>query len=301
MPPAPLIISPSSRRALHWGGSGLALAGVAFVAFRLHSYWGRLDPSKLSPSAWLLIAALAVGYGAANLLLALAWRHLLGHLGAQATLMGSVRIHGISQLAKYVPGNIFHLAGRQALGMASGLPGGALARSTVWELGLLAVAGTLFVCLIFPLALPGFPELASALLLVGAVALVAGLLRKMAGSQPMRAFLWQTTFLLISGAVFIALLVAVANGGGLPARRWPGIGGAYVVAWLVGLVTPGAPGGLGVREMALLVLLDGLVAETDLLMAVLVGRLLTVTGDLLFFMAAFLIPIKLCAFGKNHV
>lgn len=64
------------------------------------------------------------------------------------------------------------------------------------------------------------------------------------------------------------------------------------------MVTPGAPAGVGVRELVLLLLLKGLAADTDLIMAVLLGRLVTVIGDLLFFMATFLIPTKLCVLEK---
>ena len=154
-------MSPTLRRVLHWGGSGLALIGVVFVGFRLHSYWLDLDLSRVTPLAWSFIAVLSVIYGAANLLLALAWWHLLRHLGASATRLGSIRIYGMSQLAKYVPGNIFHLAGRQALGMAAGISAGVLAKSTIWELGSIAVAGALFGWMILPLLSPGFPEAAS--------------------------------------------------------------------------------------------------------------------------------------------
>lgn len=206
----------------------------------------------------------------------------------------------MSQLAKYVPGNIFHLAGRQALGMAVGISAGVLAKSTIWELGSIAVAGTLFSWLILPLLLPGFPNVASVFLLLSSVALVAGLLRGMAGRQPAWAFIWQLLFLLVSGTVFVALLHVIAGGEGLAIRYWLAIGGAYIAAWLVGLVTPGAPAGVGVREMILLLLLKSLVAEMDLLMAVLLGRLVTVVGDLLFFVATSSIPAKRCAFEENR-
>lgn len=290
-------MSPTLRRALHWAGSALALIGVVFVGFRMRSYWLDLDLSRITPGAWISIAALSVIYGLANLLLALGWWHFLRHLGATLTRLGSIRIYGMSQLAKYVPGNIFHLAGRQALGMAAGIPAGILAKSTIWELGSIAVAGTLFGWLILPLLSPGFPELASVVLLLCSVALVGGIFRLMALRQAEWAFICQLLFLLVSGAVFVALLHLIASSDGLDTvRHWQIIGGAYTVAWLVGLVTPGAPAGVGVREVVLLFLLKGLVAEMDLLMAVLLGRLVTVLGDFLFFVAASSIPGKLCLF-----
>lgn len=300
MPSARLRLSPLIKRFLHWGGSILALAGVVFVAFRLHSYWIQLDISKITPSAWCLVALLALIYGSANFFLSAAWWRLLRYLGTFITLAGAIRIYGISQLAKYLPGNIFHLAGRQALGMAAGIPSLVLAKSTIWELSAFVIAGSLFAWLILPLILPGFPEAASVLLLVGSATVLALFLRRIIGPQPMWSFVYQLFFLVISGMVFVALLVLIRNGKGFAFQECLLIGGAYILAWLVGLVTPGAPAGVGVREMILLLLLKGLVAEMDLLMAVLLGRLVTVIGDLLFFVATSLIPNKLCFLEKNN-
>lgn len=64
---------------------------------------------------------------------------------------------------------------------------------------------------------------------------------------------------------------------------WIPLSGVYVLAWLAGLVTPGAPAGVGVRELVLLFLLKGIVAEADLLLAVVLGRVVTVVGDFGFF------------------
>jgi hypothetical protein len=296
-----LNMSASLRRILHWGGSGLALIGVVFVGFRLHSYWLDLDLSRITPLAWSLIPVLSVIYGLANLLLALSWWYLLQHLSASVTSLCSIRIYGISQLAKYVPGNIFHLAGRQALGMATDIPAGILAKSTVWELGLIAIAGSLFGWLLLPLLLPSLLEGVSVFLILVSAALIAGLLYRVTGRKPMLSFFWQILFLLVSGAVFIALLELISGSEGMGGRYWLTIGGAYIVAWLVGLVTPGAPAGVGVREMILLLLLQGIVVEEDLLLAVLLGRLVTVVGDLLFFVAASFIPSpKLYVIEREH-
>lgn len=301
MSTARLKMSPLLRRVFHWGGSTLALIGVVFVFFRLHSYWVGLDISRIKFSEWGLIALLALIYGSANLFLSLAWWHLLRHLGASVTWLGAFRIYGVSQLAKYLPGNIFHLAGRQALGMAVGLSASILAKSTIWELGAFAIAGSLFTWLIVPLILPTFPEGGSVLLLIGSVGLITGLLRSVIGRQPMWSFVCQLFFLVISGMVFVALLGLIVDGDGKVFRHCLMIGGAYILAWLVGLVTPGAPAGVGIREMILLLLLKGLVNEADLLMAVLLGRLVTVIGDLICFAAASSIPNKFCTLEKSNV
>jgi uncharacterized membrane protein YbhN (UPF0104 family) len=102
------------------------------------------------------------------------------------------------------------------------------------------------------------------------------------------ALVWQMGFLVVSGTVFIiTLAIVVPRANVLPAL--PALYGAYVLAWLAGLVTPGAPAGVGVREIVLLFLLGGKIADADLLLAVVLGRGVTVLGDLLFFIAALLL------------
>ena len=278
----------------------MALIGILFLGFRLHAYWQDLDISQITPTVWIYIAMLSVIYGSANFLLAVAWRQLLENLGVKFSSLGSIRLYGMSQLAKYVPGNIFHLAGRQAYGMAAGIEARALAKSILWELGLIALAGAQFCWLIASLFIPTLPQTASVFLLLSSVILIGAILSCTVGRKVGWAFLCQILFLLISSTVFVALLILTTGERELTSYHLLTIGGCYIVAWLVGLITPGAPAGVGVREMILLLLLNGLVTETDLFMAVLLGRLVTVVGDLLFFITASSISAKFSEFEINH-
>ncbi len=291
VPPSSLRTSGVLRRALRWLGSGLAIASVTFVALRLQHDWLNLNLSQIATATWGPNVAFALIYGAANALLALAWWHLLQNFGVSLTRPGAIRIYGISQLAKYVPGNIFHLAGRQALGMTAGISATVLVKSTFWELGLLALAGSLSACLILPLLTPAVSTSTSLFLFVAAAALIVSLLKNRAGVQPARALIWQIVFLFISGTLFVALLnLLVESEGGLSWQQSIAIGGAYIAAWLIGLVTPGAPAGVGVREMVLFILLKDYGNESSLLTAVVLSRLVTVAGDLIFFFASSALP-----------
>lgn len=275
----------SLKHFLHSFGGVLCLTGVVFVVMRLNTYAHNVDFSHFDLTVWSVIGLLSLVYGAANLFLARAWWNLLVFFGAKNDWIWAVKTYGMSQLAKYVPGNIFHLAGRQALGMAAGLRARPLAKSAVWELGLIIVAGTLFSLLVVPLAWPELSQwMSSALFVVISVVLLVTLHRLLAPSVG-AALIWQIVFLAVSGAVFIGILAVTLN----EARAVPALPvlcGSYVIAWLAGLVTPGAPAGVGVREMVLLFLLGGQIAEADLLLAVVLGRGVTVVGDFLFFAAA---------------
>lgn len=274
----------TTRRLLHWAGSGLAVLGVGFVATRLVSHADKISFARLAPATLLALFGLAFAYGVANLFLALSWREILQHLGVAVDARWAIRTHGITQLAKYVPGNIFHLAGRQAVGQAAGLPALALAKSGAWELGSLAVAGACFT----PLAAVLVPRGVVAETAAFAAVIAAGTLlaHRVAGPRIARGLALHFTFHLLSGGIFAgALALAVPCGQVEPATALR-VCGASVLAWLAGFLTPGAPAGAGVRELVLLVLLGSVATEADLLAAVVFGRTVTVAGDILYFLLA---------------
>jgi len=147
-------MSSSFKRALSWGGSALGILGVAFVALKLFDYGNRLPMNRIGMGQWFGIAALSLAYGTSGFILAIAWRDILRHLGVTVRRDWAAWAYGVSQLAKYVPGNVFHLAGRQALGASAGLPQWPLGKSLVWELGTIAVMAGLFALWTIPSFLP---------------------------------------------------------------------------------------------------------------------------------------------------
>jgi len=270
---------------LSWVGSLLALIGVVFVVKRLIGYGAKLDLSRLQSADWLVLLVLSSVYAIMNVTLVLAWQQILKFLRTPLGFWQAVHIYGMSQLAKYAPGNILHLAGRQALGMAAGVPGWALAKSSVWELGQLTVAGALFGFLALPVWWQGFPILASLVSFAVVLIVVGVAARRWLGPSIAFALGGHVLFLMVSGSIFVGVLSLISPAS-LTAGMIMGLVGAFVIAWLVGMLTPGAPAGVGVRELVLLFLLKGVVAETDLLLAVAIGRVVTVAGDFISFLCA---------------
>ncbi|RJP38308.1 MAG: hypothetical protein C4548_13300, partial [Desulfobacteraceae bacterium] len=95
-------------------------------------------------------------------------------------------------------------------------------------------------------------------------------------------------FIGLSGSIFVGVFMLVTPDIGWPAM--PYLAGAYVLAWLAGFLTPGAPAGLGVRELVLASLLAGLASIPSILFTVLMSRAITAIGDLLFFVAGQALP-----------
>lgn len=275
-------------------GSVLAVAGLAFVGVRLADYWPQLKAAPLSGPLVTLLLALALGYGLANVLLALAWRDLLRELGARLSVARSIAVYGRSQIAKYAPGNVFHLAGRQVLGMAEGVPAQPLAKSIGLELGLLVVCAVGLVGLLLQRWLASQVGVLAWVVPAALAVVVVGVVLHRRWFRAGRALIGQSLFLLFSAGVYWAVLSALAPEAvsRVPAGVVPG---AAVAAWLVGLVTPGAPAGLGVREAVLLLILGVWVPQADLVLAVLLARLVNILGDVGFFVASLWLARRLAA------
>ncbi|HCE91162.1 MAG: hypothetical protein A2Z90_18235 [Burkholderiales bacterium GWA2_64_37] len=273
------------KRYLNFFGGALGIAGIIFVAGRLYKYADQIHFDFLSATDVLILAVLIGIYGASNLLLAVAWRRVLASLQIQVDNFWAVRIYGVSQLAKYLPGNIFQFAGRQALGMAAGISGTPLLKSTAYEVLMLALASSLFGILAIPLVWNAASEMTMLLSFVAVMAFVGWALGRYFSHHLAAAWWLHSSFLAISGMVFGAALWVVSPQHHIPVSVAT-IGGAYILAWLVGLLTPGAPAGVGVREAVLLFFFTNIVPPGDMVLAVVIGRIVTVAGDLIFFALA---------------
>ncbi|MFZ3619385.1 hypothetical protein ACOYA6_09060 [Leclercia barmai] len=272
------------RKALNYAGSIIALLSVLFVAHRIHAYWAQVPDNTFTVKLLLLILLLACVYGAANIILASAWRVLMTELEQAISARVATRIYGLTQLAKYVPGNIFQFAGRQFMAMSYGFSGKAIAKSAFLELLLLVLTGAGFVLWMLPLLYPALTIVYGLSLFVITALLFAWSLKWRGQGGLIRVVARYFLFLLISGTVFLCVLYSIVDSWTLtPAMVFPLIG-AYVIAWLAGLVTPGSPAGVGIREFLLILLLKPFFAEIDIVMAVIISRITTVVGDCFFYL-----------------
>lgn len=281
-------MNPSVKRILHWAGSTLTIIGIVFVALRLNDYRTQIDFSYFDGLTLSVATGLALIYGIANILLALAWRDLLIHFGYTIQPLCAIRIYGLTQLAKYVPGNIMHLVSRQAMGLAAGIGGWQLAKASVWELGLLSITGTFFGVLVLPKI---FSIITTPMAVAGFIAvlfLTTIVAKQVIGLTIARVIVLYAIFLTISGMLFAGFLFLLTGKSFITIQVFPYCG-AFVLAWLAGLITPGAPAGIGVRELVLMKILGGSVSEIDLLLTILTIRVVTVSGDLLFFLFSVLL------------
>lgn len=278
----------SIKQILHALGSLLAVIAIFFVVARLRSYLSEVDFSTVIAGSWPFLAMMPFLYAISGIFLVKIWCRCLEYLEVRVNFPNATWIYGYSQLGKYIPGNIFHLAGRQALCMAEHLPAGKTMKSLVWELGIQAIGAVGIFCPVFVAyyLFPFWPTGAFAGIFLFCCVTVPWLAGRLLGENIRAAFLWCLAYLCLMGGVFVVLLLQIAVQPLSPGDVFV-LAVGYVVAWFVGLVTPGAPAGMGMREATMLLLARGMpVPEVDLLLAVVLCRIVTTTGDVIFFLGS---------------
>ena len=159
------------KRLVNLAGFMGSFIAVVFVLHRLNSYRTALDFSQFGFQTLLILVCAIVVYSAANALLTLVWWNLLQDLGDSSSFGSAFHIYGLSQLAKYIPGNIFHLASRQTLGMAAGIKGWILGKSIVYELLVICASALVFSIAAVSLLIPWVSGTSALMLSLGMLSL----------------------------------------------------------------------------------------------------------------------------------
>lgn len=277
-----------------WRLLGVLLLAVSslFLVWQVMAVWQKLPQLSVSAAFVRAVVAAAFGYTLPLSLLAMAWGGLMRVLSPDHHLPWSRywRIFMRMQAPKYLPGNIFHYVGRVELLGRQGVPRQTAVLGLVHEGVLLAAVALVFGAAglwLTSMALGEFTTRFSvvAAICLGALPVLWIFYRRRAGEWRKtvmlgRAWLLAGTLYLLFFLFMAAVLWMLAQlaGHALP----PGLClAAATVPWLLGFVAPGAPGGLGVREAVMLMLLKPVIPAVDALLLVLALRLVTLFGDLL--------------------
>jgi glycosyltransferase 2 family protein len=173
-------------------------------------------------------------------------------------------INSLSQLAKYLPGGIWHFVGRARFYHLDGLPLKMTFQAMVIE-NVWLILGAGMTGLILSLAVYGSgPGLILAITgLLGVWLAGLFLVQRWFGrTQSWPAYFTTLSLLLtiwlLTGWSFWVLLPDAHTGHDIIL-----VVGAFGISWTIGFLTVFAPGGIGVREAVLVALLAGVVSPTD--------------------------------------
>lgn len=297
------------KRWLSWVGLAISLSCIVFFIVSTTPHWRAMSTTDWTAATWGVVALAMCFYLATYVSATLAWQLSLRIAGKSVGYAKLARVLLLSQFAKYLPGNVGHHVGRVVLAKRIGLPIESTVISMALDTMILLVAAAACSVPAFALMLSllqkhgaGHGRIALGVLALAAVALMVLALVPVArreivrhgrlvaqlchrGKLPLFAHGWFVhCFAFLFGATTLYLLCSALSG--VFSATWLSVLGVYTVAWLLGFVMPGAPAGIGIREVALLVGLTPLYGEQQAMAAAATLRLVTTTGDGLVFLFA---------------
>lgn len=290
------------------GRAWVSLISLGFVLAALRAQATQVWQLRPDPQGWLWLL-LGVGVSLLSLLVAgLAWGVGLCWLGLRPRWEVLLGLYLRSNLAKYLPGGVWHLAQRLEALRGQSVPdaplqgpplgAGSALLATLLEPLLAAVAALALVSLggwqgglglltLLPL-LVLWPRVLRPVLrrLEGQRARQLGLdpeaeellapVELPMGRSPWGPLLLQVLFVALRFAGFACCAAALDV---QATADWTILLAGFALAWTAGLVVPGAPAGLGVFEAVLLLRLGGVLPEPVLLALVMSYRLQATVAD----------------------
>ena len=290
----------------------IAAVSIGYLVYKLKN--NPVGETLPSPDAALLgiLAVSVLMYSMLNILLARVWaRFVIAASGGSAPGRFLIEIYLRSGIVKYLPGNIFHLAGRHLLAGREGVGQGAVLAANIYEMAVITITAMLTV--IFLLLFGELNELDAisaffrrgtgkmgiiVVFLMGISAAAAFYFRKKLPVFLSKSMAFVSLEALPAYLVFFSASSLILSGllsrfgGDIASVSVFAVAGVFCMSWIAGFLAPGAPGGLGVRETVIVLMLGSTYGDGPALGAALLLRVITAAGDVLSFGYSFLLKKK---------
>jgi len=275
---------------------------VVFLVRRFLSFqvdFARLFTAETIPG--LVVVTVAVM--ASLLLSCIGWTIWLSFFSKKRVrVLPTYSVYVKSNIAKYLPGNVGHYAMRQLYGASLGIKQKELLFSSVLEIFCMALTALILSLILardvfFTFMHDAFQRawVLPVVIIVIAALVTGGIIfmrRKNISFSEVMDYLRQKAFrlsliavigiivcnLMIFGTTLLLLFITIGNVSGVNSLL---IISAGIVSWLIGFITPGVPGGIGVREAVMLLMLSPFIAEEIVLYVAVVQRVAFIFSDVL--------------------
>jgi len=291
------------KKAASWVGSLLMLVSLGFIARRIFMTRGDVDFSVfVNPVVLVAMLSVALLEGVGIILASVNYRaivHIVTGIKVRWPLI--TRVYTVSNLYKYIPGGVMYVLGRNQIAIQSeDLSHAKVAVATVLE-GITIAVAAIFIAVAFSFEhsmyylrrMDILPLIGLIVIIIAAVLVpivynnrhrignffneVKSESHNFRAIEMIKRLLFAFVLMVLWAFTFLATLMLF----GQPMTLSLGITvmGLYMLSWLAGFLTPGAPSGLGVREAVMVMFMAGTVNEGMLISAMFMHRLLTVIGD----------------------
>jgi len=287
-------------------GNLLMCIALIYTIKKLISY--EVDLSIIKEPISIIIILISVCIYIINVILGCwPWRAVVSEVAKEKVpFMEIALIYTKANIYKYVPGNVFQYVGRNELATKRDLKHSDVALSTIidtiWNLFSIGAVSVILYWDGFILWI-NYQEISKeyiiiAIFILCIFILVAAIIIKKFHIQAVKLQeklkkLFKKSFYicLIKNFVFYAIqciinsiitfsIFMIISSEDFSFFSFKLCLGAILVSWIIGFITPGAPGGLGVRETVLIFLLKGELAEEVILLGVVINRVISIIGDL---------------------
>ena len=238
--------------------------------------------------------------------------------GTNIPMKDALPVYTKSNLMKYVPGNIFQYVGRNQLAADLKISHVDVACATVLDIVCSMVTPLLLIVVLMGKNMLELIRTYSTnfLLVLGAgiaVLVLLLLLLRWKFREPLQryfekyrkllnrkilirvlgVFLLYVVQYIISTAMYAVPAVFLFD---VPAEKLGLFLGTYLFSWIIGFITPGAPGGIGIREAVMMLMCGSFLDTNTIMLYAVTMRLISTFGDI----AAFLVGLLLDRIWKRQ-
>ncbi|MFB2891509.1 YbhN family protein [Aerosakkonemataceae cyanobacterium BLCC-F50] len=273
-----------------------------FLAKALKDHGAGVAAIRINDRGWGILAIAFTITLLAHIWSAWVWVWIFHHLKQPITAAWGIPVYLKTNIAKYIPGNVWHFYGRIVAAKQQGVSLEIATVAVLLEPLLMAASALIFAVIGIPLIWSKNTSFLGWQLFGLVVVLIAihprilnpviqklSKLKQKSGSvnvegtalpvasYPLVPLLGEICFVGLRGTGFLLTLRAL---GAIEPSKIPLLFTAFSLAWLLGLVVPGAPGGLGVFEATILTILGDSFSPALMLATVALYRLISILAEM---------------------
>jgi glycosyltransferase 2 family protein len=286
------------KRILRW----LILGGTLFFLVKaLKDNWQDIATVRIDAVSWAILSVATGITLLAHTWAGWIWAWVLQELNQPIHSSKFVRVYLKTNIAKYIPGNVWHYYGRILAAKNANIPMEIATLSVLLELPLMAAAALIIFLLNSQFLLGSSAVYLQIIQLFCLLGVLCGLHPKFLNfglvivqrlktkksdpvssppftlsHYPLRPLLGELGFVFLRAFGFVVTLFALSP---LNWNHLPLLVGAFSFSWLLGFIVPGAPGGLGVFEATAIALLQSHFPSVLVITAVGLYRLISIFAE----------------------
>lgn len=275
-----------------------------FIAITFKNHWQEVVELKITNWGWLILGFSLLFNFTAHVFSGFVWQWILALFNIKLPTIKIISIYLITNIKKYLPGNIWHFYGRVNAIHKQGYNLSVSTITVVIEPLLMAASALLITIISASLGLRNSASSLSvfSMQILGLIIVLIGIhpliinpvLTKLSRVKikdkekitdikltkyPLLPLIGEAIFLLLRGTAFLCTLNALMS---VKLTLIPQVLSVFSFAWLLGLIVPGAPGGMGVFEATAIASLDATEFPQGVILAVVaLFRLSSILAELL--------------------